>query len=124
MVWSIVSAKRRRALAREASESRRDRTNLVVALIAIAVYNVVGVADIISTAAGVAGGTAEEANPVIRAAMDHFGPGWIAAKLLLQGLISAMVLWFPHRIVLAIFIVAIGVNAAIVLNNFRIVYGF
>ena len=123
MVWSIVSSKRRRDLARDASLSRADATNLLVAAIAVAVYNVVGVADIVSTAIGVGSGAAEEANPIIRAAMTHFGPGWIAAKLLLQGVISGMVFWFPHRIVLAIFIVAIGFNAAIVVNNFRIVFG-
>lgn len=123
MVWSILSPKRRRDLSRDARLSRSDESNLVVAWCAVIVYNLVGVSDIVSTVLGLARG-AEEINPLLRLAMDNLGPGWIAAKLLLQGVISFMVLWFPHRIVLGIFIAAIAFNAWVVYGNFSIVYGW
>lgn len=124
MVWSIISPKRRRALSSDALESRSDEGNQLVAWLAVIVYAFVGAADIYSTLLGVHSGVAEEINPVLRAAMDHIGLGWVAAKLLLQGVISFMVLWFPHRIVLGIFIVAIAFNIGVVVNNLHIVHGF
>ena len=121
MVWSIISAKRRRRLIDEASRSRRNKIAGLVAIAAVVVYNFVGLADIVSTILGVHSGAGEEVNPVLRAAMANMGPGWVAAKLALQGVISFMVLWFPHRVVLAIFVVAIMVNAWVVYNNFVVV---
>lgn len=120
MVWSVLFAKRRARFAEEASKSRADAFGLKAACAAVVVYNLIGLLDIFSTSAGLAAGLGEEANPVIRAAMDHFGPGWIAAKLALQGLITAMVLWFPHRIVLGLFAVAVAFNAGVVWSNLRI----
>ncbi|MGE0407813.1 MAG: DUF5658 family protein [Amphiplicatus sp.] len=120
MVWSIVSAKRRRRLVDDASRSREDARGLAAAIIAIALYNIVGLLDIYSTSIGVGAGLAEEVNPLMRAAMENFGAGWIAGKLVLQAMISAMVLWFPHRIVLAIFIVAVMFNAGVVYGNLRV----
>ena len=117
MVWSIVSPKRRRRLVEQASRSRQDRLAGRIALFAVVVYNIVGLSDIASTLLSIHAGAGEEANPVLRAAMAGLGPGWIAAKLALQGVISFMVLWFPHRIVLAIFIAAITFNTLVVYNN-------
>ena len=65
-------------------------------------------------------GAGVEANPVLRAMMEHAGDGWILAKLALQGVISVMVLWFPHWIVLGFFTIATTGNAWIVYNNFAI----
>ncbi|MEQ8178445.1 MAG: DUF5658 family protein [Amphiplicatus sp.] len=124
MVWSIISSKRRKTLSKDASESRLNEVNLLVAWTLVVFYNFVGIADIYSTLLGVHSGVAEEVNPVLRAAMDNIGHGWVAAKLLLQGVISFMVLWFPHRVVLGIFIAAIIFNVGIVINNLQIVYGF
>jgi hypothetical protein len=59
----------------------------------------------------------------MRAVMDAHGPGWIGAKLFLQLVISGMVIWFPHRIVLAVFALAITLNGLIVMNNFWIAFG-
>lgn len=120
MVWSLVSPKRRRRLVFEAHRSRRNESAAAAAALAVIVYNIVGVLDIVSTTLGLAGGGAQEANPVIRAAMENFGAGWIGAKLLLQAVISAMVLWFPHRIVLVIFAMAIALNLGVVYGNFGI----
>lgn len=123
MVSFLVSKSRRKSLAGDAAEARALARNVTVAIAAVAVYNFVGLFDVISTIAAIERGLAEEANPLMRAAMDHYGVGWVAAKLVLQLVISAMVLWFPHRIVLGIFIVAISLNGLIVLNNFRIALG-
>ncbi len=117
MVWSIVSAKRRRKLIAEASRSRAEPHAVKIGWIAVILYNCIGLIDIYSTSLGVASGAGEEINPLIRAAMDALGFGWIAAKLALQAVISFMVLWFPHRIVLGIFIAAISFNAGIVYQN-------
>lgn len=123
MVWSIVSAKRRRRLIEQASRARRAPTALKTAWAAVIVYNCVGLLDIYSTSLGLASGAGEEVNPVIAAAMAHFGAGWIVAKLALQVVISFMVLWFPHRAVLAIFSLAVLFNAGVVCQNF-VVAGF
>lgn len=123
MVWFIFSKSRRSTLASDAAAARAGRRNLAIAFAAVAVYNSVGLFDIISTIAAIELGVAEEANPLMRAVMDNYGVGWIAAKLLLQLVISAMVLWFPHRIVLTIFVFAVWTNGFIVLNNFRIALG-
>lgn len=124
MTSFILSRTRRAALAEDAAIARAGRTNMLIAFAAVMVYNFVGVFDIISTIAAIELGVAEEANPFMRAVMDNYGVAWIAAKLFLQLVISAMVLWFPHRIVLFIFIFAVWTNGFVVLNNFRIALGF
>lgn len=123
MVWFILSKNRRSALADDAAAARAGRRNMAIAFAAVVVYNFVGLFDIISTIAAIELGVAEEANPFMRAIMDHHGVAWIGAKAALQLLISAMVLWFPHRIVLIMFIFAVWTNGFIVLNNFRIALG-
>lgn len=123
MVWFLLSKARRSSLVEDAAAARAGARNAAIAFAAVAVYNFIGVFDIISTVAAIELGRAEEANPVMRYVMDNHGVGWIAAKLFLQLVISAMVLWFPHRIVLAIFIFAVWTNGFVVLNNFRIALG-
>ncbi len=107
----------------DAAAARAGRWNIAIAFAAVAAYNLVGVFDIVSTIAAIELGVAEEANPLMRAIMDNYGLAWIAAKLFLQIVISGMVLWFPHRLVLMIFTLAVWVNGFIVLNNFRIALG-
>ena len=106
------------------SAARRRRGNIAFAITAVVFYNFVGLFDIVSTIAAIESGVAEEANPIMRAIMDNYGSTWIVAKLALQFLISGMVLWFPHRIVLVMFLAAASLNAAIVLNNIRIALGY
>ena len=123
LVWSIVSARGRSRLSTDAARSRADFDNFRTAVTLVIAYNAIGSLDIISTYLNLVSGSGEEANPVMRAAMDHLGNGWIGAKLFLQLVITAMVLWFPHRIVLIIFLLAVTSNAAIVANNFLIYAG-
>ena len=113
----------RRSLGEQAAEARAGRFNAVIALAAVFVYNIVGVLDIVSTIAAIELGRAQEANPLMRAIMESHGPGWIGAKLFLQLVISGMVLWFPHRIVITVFTLAITLNGLIVMNNFWIAFG-
>jgi len=120
----LFSQSRRAELASDAAIARSNRTNTLIAFAAVMIYNFVGIFDIISTIAAIEIGVAEEANPVMSAIMDNYGVGWVAAKLILQIVISGMVLWFPHRIVLFIFVFAVWTNGFIVLNNFRIALGF
>ena len=120
MVWSILSKKRRKKLAADASRSRANKIAVKIAWGAVIIYNCVGLLDITSTLIAVSNGAGEEANPIMQTAMANLGPGWVGAKLMLQALISFMVLWFPHRIVLAIFISAVTFNAWIVYQNFAI----
>lgn len=117
---SILTKKKRAALVKEAIDARCDVPAMAVAWVFVILYNFVGVADIFSTAHAIAIGAAEEANPVMRAAMDHFGTGWAGAKLILQLVVSVMVLWFPHRIVLALFIAAVAFNIGVVYSNLTI----
>jgi len=112
------------SIAADASVARRRPGNIALAIAAVVFYNFVGLFDIVSTIAAIESGVAEEANPLMRAIMDNYGAAWIVAKLALQFLISGMVLWFPHRVVLLMFLAAASLNAAIVLNNIRIALGY
>lgn len=120
MVWSLGSARRRQKLADDARRSRASKARRVTAWVAVIIYNLVGFADIVSTMTALEVGAGYEANPFLRTIMEHAGDGWVIAKLFLQGVISFMVLWFPHWIVLAFFTVATAGNAWIVYNNFQI----
>ena len=120
MVWSLGAAKRRRKLVDDAARARTSRLGRQAAWTAVIVYNLVGVTDIVSTLMAIESGAGYESNPIVRLAMDHAGSGWIAAKLALQGVISFMVLWFPHWIVLSFFALATAGNAWVVYNNFAI----
>lgn len=120
MVFSLVSSKRRRKLAEEAEKSRASVFRWWAAWALVVIYNCVGVADIVSTVTAIEAGAGVEANPILNALMTHAGEGWILAKLALQGLISFMVVWFPHWIVLGFFTAALTGNAWIVWNNFAI----
>ncbi len=120
MVWSLASAKRRRKLSEDAEEARASAFFRRFALIAVIVYNLVGLTDIYSTIIAISSGAGVEANPFLRALMEHAGDGWVVAKLALQAVISFMVLWFPHRIVLTFFTIATLGNIWIVYNNFLI----
>ncbi|MHA7870746.1 MAG: DUF5658 family protein [Hyphococcus sp.] len=120
MVWSLASAKRRRKLAEEARRSRASQIRRRAAVAVVVLYNIVGAADIASTTLALESGAGMEANPLIRALMEHAGDGWILSKLALQGVISFMVLWFPHWIVLGMFALATAGNAVVVYNNFSI----
>ncbi len=91
-----------------------------VAIILVVVYNLIGLADIVSTSLAINSGAGGEANPIIAAAMETFGYGWIFAKLSVQALISFMVLWYPHWIVSGFFAAAIIGNTFIIFGNFQI----
>lgn len=117
---AILTRKRREALVRDAVVARKDRGAMAIAVAFVTLYNLVGLSDILSTAHAIGIGAGEEANPVLKAAMDHFGMGWVGAKLALQMVVSAMVLWFPHRIVLALFIAAVAFNVGVVYSNLQI----
>ena len=120
MVWSLASAKRRKKLAEDAQSSRSSIWRRRAAWLIVIIYNVVGITDIISTNIAIGSGAGIEANPMLRFAMEQAGDGWMVAKLALQGVISFMVLWFPHWIVISIFTIATAGNALIVYNNFAI----
>ena len=120
LVWSLGTAKRRRRIAEDAAKSRTSVLRMKIAWAVVVLYNLVGVTDIYSTVLAIETGAGYEANPVVRAAMEGMGDGWIAAKLILQGVISVMVLWFPHWIVLSFFTVATAGNIWIVYNNLLI----
>ncbi len=120
MVFTLASSKRRRKLSDEAERSRASALQRWAAWALVIIYNFVGIADIISTVIAIDAGAGVEANPFLNALMTHMGEGWIVAKLALQGLISFMVLWYPHWIVLGFFGAATAGNAWIVWNNFSI----
>ena len=120
MVLTLTSSKRRQQLGEDARRSRASVWRTAIAWVLVVLYNIVGCADIVSTVIAIESGAGVEANPLLNALMVHAGEGWIVAKLGLQGLISFMVLWFPHWIVLFFFAVATTGNILIVANNFAI----
>ena len=106
--WSKAGEAARRA--------RAVPANRIAALLIVVLYNAIGFADVASTAHGLSQG-AVEANPIVRSFMDALAHYWIAPKLACQLLVSAMILWFPHRFVLAIFSLAVAATGAAVVNN-------
>jgi len=120
LVFTLTSSKRRQQLGEDARQSRASAWRTGIAWALVVIYNLVGAADIISTVIALDRGAGVEANPFLNALMVHAGDGWILAKLGLQGLISFMVLWFPHWIVLTFFAVATTGNVLIVASNFSI----
>ncbi|NOX81925.1 MAG: hypothetical protein GXP06_02830 [Alphaproteobacteria bacterium] len=117
LVFFFGTAKRRGRLVQDAAKSRASALGRAAAWAVVIAYNIVGIIDIYSTIAALESGAGMEANPLVRTVMFHAGDGWIAAKLALQGVISFMVLWFPHWIVISFFAVASAINAGIVYNN-------
>lgn len=120
MVWSLATTSRRQRLVADAASSRASLARRVTAALAVIIYNVVGAADIYSTVYAIETGAGMEANPILRALMEHAGEGWVLGKLALQAVISVMVLWFPHWIVIAFFSAATAGNAWVVYNNLTI----
>ena len=103
--------------------ARRARAvpgNRIAALVIVVLYNAAGFADVYSTIQAIGLG-ATEANPVVRTAMEALASYWVAPKLVSQALVTAMILWFPHRFVLAVFSAAVLMTILVVLNNLRIV---
>ncbi|MGF1544084.1 MAG: DUF5658 family protein [Parvularculaceae bacterium] len=123
MVSLFFSKRRRQVLSTDASRSRSDVKALVIAIGVVIFYNLIGALDIVSTSLAIGLGLGEEANPIVRSMMERFGAGWILGKLAVQTTLSMMVLWFPHRYVLALFSIAVAANAVVVVNNFAIVVG-
>ena len=106
---------------RDYARAARAKRGLFLASAIIAVvYNILGGLDIVSTVAGLQTQMGVEANPFIRLLMDNFANGWIPLKLLLQLLVTVMILWFPHRLVLAIFSVSMVMTGWVVWNNLQI----
>ena len=103
-----------------AKQARAKRGLFLVSAVFAVVYNILGALDIISTVAGLQAQLGVEANPFIRLLMDNFANGWIPLKLLLQLVVTAMILWFPHRLVLAIFSLSMLMTGWVVWNNLQI----
>ena len=103
-----------------AARARRIPANRVTALLIVTFYNAAGFADVFTTIHALGLG-ASEANPVVRTFMDLLANYWVIPKLGTQALVSAMILWFPHRLVLAIFTVAVAATGAVVWNNLQVI---
>ena len=115
----IDGALRERNVVKWARIARADKRMFRAALLLVLIYSLITLADISSTIIALNGGSAYEVNPLMRGLMGY-GSAWIAVKLLLQGFVSFMILWFPHRLVLTIFFPVMAFNGAIVLNNWGI----
>jgi len=120
VLWVLASSKRRRKLHKDAESARASTRNLVAAWALVIAYNTAGLFDIVSTTIAIDSGLGREANPVILAMMQSIGGYWVLPKLALQGVVSLMVLWFPHWIVLGFFSVAVIGKSMVVYNNFAI----
>ena len=120
MLWVLASSKGRRKLHRDAESARASTPNLAAAWLLVIVYNTAGLMDIVSTNIAIGSGLGREANPIILAMMQSIGDYWVLPKLALQGVVSLMVLWFPHWIVMGFFSFATLGKTMVVYNNFAI----
>ena len=103
-----------------AARARAVPANRVTAMLIVLLYNAAGFADVATTVQALGLG-ASEANPVVRGFMDMLAAYWVIPKLGSQMLVSAMILWFPHRFVLAIFTLAVAATCAVVWNNIQVI---
>ncbi len=119
---SLLSESGRQRLSAFATKERLKPAHRITALALVFLYNMTGFADILSTQIALASGNGIEANPVIRTAMESltWSNGWIIFKLTLQLLVSAMVIWFPHRFVMALFAFVVVVTGAAAVQNLSI----
>lgn len=119
---SLLSEGGRQRLSAFATKERLKPAHRITALALVFLYNMTGFADILSTQIALASGNGIEANPVIRTAMESltWSNGWIIFKLTLQLLVSAMVIWFPHRFVMALFAFVVVVTGAAAVQNLSI----
>lgn len=108
-------------IAHHARDARNDRSLFIASAIIAILYNVIGALDVMSTLAGLQMQAGTEANPFLRVLMESLDNGWVMAKLALQLIASAMILWFPHRLVLGMFSVAVLLTAITVWNNFHVI---
>ncbi|MBB4658595.1 DUF5658 family protein [Parvularcula dongshanensis] len=99
-----------------AQRARSVPANRLAALFIVVLYNAIGFADVASTLHGLSAG-AVEANPIVAAAMESLAHYWVAPKLACQLLVTAMIVWFPHRFVLTIFSIAVAATGIAVVNN-------
>ena len=112
-------ALRERNVVKWARIARADKRLFRSAIILVITYTLISFADISSTILALTSGNGTEANPFIRGLMNY-GNLWISVKLILHTLICFMILWFPHRMVLAILFPMVALSGAVVLNNYFI----
>lgn len=103
-----------------AARARSVPANRLTALLIVLLYNAAGFADVATTAQAMGMG-AHEANPIVRGFMDLLAAYWVVPKLGSQLLVTAMILWFPHRFVLAVFSLAVAATCAVVWNNVQVI---
>ena len=116
MTASTAYLERWTRIGEQAARARAVPMNRLIALVIVVFYNAVGLADVASTVQAINLG-AVEVNPMMRSVMEAIHHYWIAPKLAGHLLVSAMILWFPHRFVLAIFSLAVAATGAAVVNN-------
>ena len=103
-----------------AARARAVPANRVTAILIVLLYNAAGFADVATTVQAMGMGAAE-ANPIVRSFMDLLASYWVIPKLTSQIAVTAMILWFPHRFVLAIFTLAVAATCAVVWNNLQVI---
>lgn len=108
-------------IAHSARKARAHRGLFIASAVIAILYNVIGAVDVMTTIAGIQGQVATESNPFLRLLMNTVNNGWVLTKLGLQLLVSAMILWFPHRMVLGMFTVAMILTGVTVWNNLQII---
>lgn len=120
MVAATAYGQRWSNIGGSAATAREIPANRIAALLIVLLYNVAGFADVATTVQAMGMG-ASEANPIVRSFMDVLANYWVIPKLASQILVSAMVLWFPHRFVLAIFTLAASATGMVVWNNLGVI---
>ncbi|MCP5368974.1 MAG: hypothetical protein H6906_15835 [Hyphomicrobiales bacterium] len=78
---------------------------------------IVGYLDALSTNMGLATGLVEEANALMAWMQSVAGDYWLWPKMVMHAGVAAMVVWFPHRLVLAVVTPVVGANALVIYTN-------
>lgn len=117
---NFATAVSERHILKWASKARAEPPLMWSAIAISLVYLFVGLMDILSTGFALGLG-AVEVNPLMAWLQTFEGSAWIQARLFAQTLISAMILFYPHKIVLMIVGTMVAVNAFVVWNNWHVV---
>jgi len=105
------------ATAQLAARCRASRRLMATAWLFGALVMLVGFFDAVSTNLGLATGLVEEANVVMAWLQQSVGEYWLLPKMLMHAAVAAMILWYPHRLVLASVTPVIGINTFVIYNN-------
>jgi len=105
---------------RHAARCRASQGLAATAWLLAGLIMVIGYLDAVSTDLGLGTGLAQEANALMAWVQAVAGHYWLWPKMALHAGVAAMVIWYPHRLVLAAVTPVVAVNAVVIYTNLAV----